>query len=64
MGERERKGNMKKMRRQFKGLGLEKYARGKSVKKRRKIVNKPAAQAAGADPSQCNSTNRPNPPFQ
>ena len=26
--------------------------------------NKPAAQAAGADPSRCNSTNRPNPPLQ
>ena len=28
------------------------------------IGNKPAAQAAGADPSRCNSTNRPNPPLQ
>ena len=26
--------------------------------------NKPAAQAEGADPSQCNSTNRQNQPFQ
>ena len=26
--------------------------------------NKTAAQAAGADPSRCNSTNRPNPPLQ
>ena len=24
-------------------------------------INKPAAQAAGADPSRCNSTNRQNP---
>ena len=51
MGERERKGNMKNMRRQFKELGWEKYARGKSVKKRRKRINKPDAEAAGADPS-------------
>ena len=28
------------------------------------IVNKPAAQAAGADPSRCNSTNRQNQPIQ
>ena len=28
------------------------------------VKNKPAAQAAGADPSRCNSTNKPNPPFQ
>ena len=27
-------------------------------------LNKPAAQAAGADPSRCNSTNRQNPPLQ
>ena len=27
-------------------------------------VNNPAAQAAGADPSQCNSTSRQNPPIQ
>ena len=27
-------------------------------------LNKPAAQAAGADPSRCNSTNSQNPPFQ
>ena len=26
--------------------------------------NKPAAQAAGADPCRCNSTNRPNSPLQ
>ena len=26
--------------------------------------NKPAAQAAGADPFRCNSTNRQNPPIQ
>ena len=26
--------------------------------------NNPAAQAAGADPSQCNQTNRQNPPIQ
>ena len=26
--------------------------------------NKPAAQAPGPEPSQCNSTNRPNPPLQ
>ena len=26
--------------------------------------NKPAAQAAGADHSQCNSTNKPKPPLQ
>ena len=25
--------------------------------------NKPSAQAAGADPSQCTSTNKQNPPF-
>ena len=29
-----------------------------------KVLNKPAAQAAGADPSRCNSTNRLNPPLQ
>ena len=28
------------------------------------VINKPAAQAAGADPSQCNSTNKQNPPIQ
>ena len=28
------------------------------------LQNKPAAQAAGTDPSQCNSTIRPNPPLQ
>ena len=28
------------------------------------IINKPAAQAAGADPSQCNSNDRHNPPIQ
>ena len=28
------------------------------------IKNKPAAQAAGADPSRCNSTNRQNPPLK
>ena len=27
-------------------------------------LNKHAAQAAGADPSKCNSTNRQNPPLQ
>ena len=27
-------------------------------------INKPAAQAAGADPSRCNTTNRQNPPLQ
>ena len=29
-----------------------------------RIKNKPAVQASGADPSQCNSTNRQNPPLQ
>ena len=28
------------------------------------LLNKPAAQAAGADPSQCNSASRQNPPIQ
>ena len=28
------------------------------------IINKPAVQAAGADPSQCNSTDRHNTPIQ
>ena len=27
-------------------------------------LNKPAAQASGADPSRCSSTNRQNPPLQ
>ena len=27
-------------------------------------IDKPAAQAAGVDPSRCNSTSRQNPPFQ
>ena len=27
-------------------------------------LNKPAAQAAGADPSRCHYTYRPNPPLQ
>ena len=28
------------------------------------LINKPAAQATGADPSRCNSTSRQSPPFQ
>jgi hypothetical protein len=28
------------------------------------LINKPAAQAAGANPSQCNSTVAQNPPLQ
>ena len=31
---------------------------------RRTFKNKPAAQAAGADPFRCNSINRLNPPLQ
>ena len=36
----------------------------KKEEKDNAIKNKPAAQAAGADPSQCNSTNRQNSPLQ